>query len=51
VVDINSARIHVLTGSDGRTFRDIRIAVAPYPLVPSCLPTAVLDLKELFEVV
>ncbi len=50
VVDVNSARIHVMSESDGHVYRKIEIIVAPYPLAPQCLPNAVLGTKELFEV-
>lgn len=50
VVDVNSARIHVMSESDGRVYRKIEIIVAPNPLAPRCLPGAVFDTGELFEV-
>ena len=50
VVDLNKARIHVLSESDGRTYRNIEMVAAPTPLAPRCLPAAVLDIAELFEV-
>lgn len=51
VVDVNATRIHVLSKSDGSTYRDIRIAMPPNRLAPRCLAAATLDLRELFEVV
>ena len=50
VVDIPSSRIHVLSNSDGKSYRKIEIAVAPHFLAPSCLPNAKLDLADLFSV-
>lgn len=50
VVDVPSSRVHVLTKSDGQSYRNITIAVAPQFLAPACLPTAKLDLSELFSV-
>lgn len=50
VVDLNKARIHVLSESDGSTYRNIEMVAAPTPLSPRCLPAAVLDIAELFEV-
>jgi Uma2 family endonuclease len=50
VVDLNSARIHVMLDSDGKHYRTIEIAVAPKPLSPRCVPNARLNLQELFEV-
>jgi Uma2 family endonuclease len=50
VVDVPSSRIHVLSHSDGKSYRKIEIAVAPTFLSPACIPTAKLDLAELFSV-
>ena len=50
VVDVPSSRIHVLSNSDGKSYRKIEIAVAPQFLSPTCLPTAKLDLADLFSV-
>ena len=50
VVDVPSSRIHVLSKSDGKSYRKIEIAVAPQFLAPTCLPTAKLDLSDLFSV-
>jgi Uma2 family endonuclease len=50
VVDIPSSRIHVLSKSDGKSYRKIEIAVAPQFVSPACLPTAKLDLTDLFSV-
>lgn len=50
VVDVPSSRIHVLSKSDGKSYRKIEIAVAPQFLSPTCLPTAKLDLTDLFSV-
>jgi Uma2 family endonuclease len=51
VVDVNHARIHVLSDSDGKTYRDLQLAVRSMTLAPRCLPAATLHLSELFEVV
>jgi len=50
VVDVPSSRIHVLSKSDGKTYRKIEIVVAPQFLSPNCLTTAKLDLADLFSV-
>jgi Uma2 family endonuclease len=50
VVDANSAKIHVHSQSDGNTYGQVKILVAPTPLAPHCQPTAILDLRELFDV-
>lgn len=50
VVDVPSSRIHVLSNSDGKSYRRIEIAVAPQCLSPTCVPTARLDLSDLFSV-
>ncbi len=50
VVDVPSSRIHVLSKSDGKSYRKIEIAVAPQFLSPACRPEANLDLSELFSV-
>lgn len=50
VVDINSARIHVMSQSDGKTHRGIEVVLAPHFLAPQCLPAAKLNTQELFEV-
>lgn len=50
VVDVPSSRIHVLSKSDGKSYRKIEIAVAPQFLSPICLPIAKLDLSDLFSV-
>lgn len=50
VVDIPSTRIHVLSKSDGKSYRKIEIAVAPQFLSPACLPMAKLELSDLFSV-
>jgi len=39
-----------MSESDGHVYRKIEIVVAPYPVAPRCVPNAVLDTKELFEV-
>ena len=51
VVDVPSSRIHVLSKSDGKSYRKIEIAVAPQFLSPTCLPVAKLDLSDLFSVI
>ncbi len=51
VVDVPSSRNHVLSGSDGKSYRRIEIAVAPQLLSPICIPDARLDLSELFTVI
>jgi len=50
VVDVPSSRIHVMTRSDGRHFRDIEVVVPPTELAPQYRPTATLNTAELFEV-
>jgi Uma2 family endonuclease len=50
VVDIPSSRIHVLSKSDGNSYRKIEIAVAPQFFSPTCLIGAKLDLSDLFSV-
>ena len=50
VVDVPSSRIHVLSKSDGKSYRKIELAVAPQFLSPTCLPTAKPDLSDLFSV-
>ena len=50
VVDVPSSRVHVLSKSDGKSYRKIAIAVAPDLLGPTCLPDAKLDLADLFSV-
>lgn len=49
VVDIPSSRINVLSHSDGKSYRKVEIALAPQFLSPQCLPSAKLDLSELFS--
>ncbi len=50
VVDIPSSRVHVLSDSDGKSYRKIEIAVAPWFLSPTCMAEAKLDLSDLFSV-
>ena len=50
VVDVPTSRIHVLSNSDGKSYRKIEVVVAPSFLSPSCNPDAKLDLAELFSV-
>jgi Uma2 family endonuclease len=50
VVDSPSSRIQVLSKSDSKSYRKIEIAVAPQFVSPACLPTAKLDLTDLFSV-
>lgn len=50
VVDVNSARIHTMSESDGKTFRRLDVIVPPTQVAPRCLPQALLDTRELFEV-
>ncbi len=50
VVDVPASRIHVMTGSDGKHYRNIEIVIPPDPLFPKCRPGAVLNTAELFEV-
>jgi hypothetical protein len=49
VVDIPASRIHVMTKSDGKHYRNIEIVVPPSPLSPMCKPDAILDTAALFE--
>lgn len=50
VVDVPASRIHVMSGSDGRHYRNIGVTVPPNPLAPKCRPEAILNTAELFEV-
>lgn len=50
VVDIPGSRLHIMTDSDGETYRSIRVVVPPDEPAPKCKPTANLNLAELFEV-
>jgi Uma2 family endonuclease len=50
VIDVPCSRIHILSKSDGKSYRKIEIAVAPQFLSPICLPDARLDLADLFSV-
>ena len=38
VVDIPASRIHVMTKSDGKHYRNITVVVPPNPLAPQCRP-------------
>jgi len=51
VVDVPASRIHVLSNSDGKSYRKIEIVVAPHFLSPACLPDSRLDLADLFSVI
>ncbi len=50
VIDVPSSRVHLLSKSDGKSYRKIEIAVAPHILSSTCLPDARLDLDDLFSV-
>ncbi len=50
VVDVPASRIHVMTQSDGKHFRNIQVVVPPNMLAPRCRPTANLNTANLFEV-
>lgn len=50
VVDIPASRIHVMSRSDGKHYRDIKMVTPPTPLAPQCRPLAQLDTNELFAV-
>jgi Uma2 family endonuclease len=50
VVDVPFSRIHILSNSDGKTYRKIEIAVAPQFVSPTCVPSAQLNLSDLFSV-
>jgi Uma2 family endonuclease len=50
VVDVPSSRVHMLSNSDGKTYRKIEMAVAPQLLSPACMLAANLNLSELFSV-
>jgi Uma2 family endonuclease len=50
VIDINSARVHIMSQSDGKGYRNIEMVVAPHRLAPICHPVARLNLQELFNV-
>ena len=47
---IHDDYIDYLSESDGKSYRKIELAVAPRFLAPTCLPTAKLDLTDLFSV-
>lgn len=49
VIDVPASRIHVMTGSDGKHYRNIEIVVPPQQLAPKCRPLAKLITTELFE--
>jgi Uma2 family endonuclease len=49
-IDIPASRIHVMSNSDGRHYRDIRVVVPPDPVAPICRPAAELATSDLFEV-
>lgn len=51
VVDIHSSRIHVMSEATDGLYRKIEIVSSPKPLAPQCLPRAILDTSELFEVI
>ena len=50
VVDVPASRIHVMTDSDGQSYRNIKVVVPPDPIAPKCRPAATLNTAELFEV-
>jgi Uma2 family endonuclease len=50
VIDVPASRIHVMSNSDGKHYRNIEIVVPPNPLFPKCRPEAILNTAELFEV-
>lgn len=50
VVDVPASRIHVMSGNDGKHYRNIGVTVPPNPLAPKCRPEAILNTAELFEV-
>ncbi len=50
VIDIPASRLHIMSNSDGRTYRDIQVVVPPSQPAPKCKPTAKLNLVALFEV-
>ncbi len=50
VIDVPSSRVHILSKSDGKSYRKIEIAVSPQFLSPTCLVNARLDLSDLFSV-
>ncbi len=51
VSDVDASQIHVLTEAADGHYRKTEVAHSPAPLAPLCLPTAVLDTKDLFQVV
>lgn len=50
VVDIPGSRLHIMSDSDGSTYRDIQIFVPPSQPAPKCKSAAKLDLADLFTV-
>jgi len=50
VIDVPASRLHIMTASDGKTYRNIEVVVPPTAPAPMCRPTAKLKLVELFEV-
>lgn len=50
VVDIPGKRLHIMSDSDGTTYRSIRVVVPPDQPSPACKPSASLNLAQLFEV-
>jgi Uma2 family endonuclease len=50
VIDIPNQRLHRMQNTDGKAYRSIEVLVPPQTPAPRCLPTAALNLAELFEV-
>jgi Uma2 family endonuclease len=49
VVDIPASRIHVMSESNGKSYRNIQVVTPPTTLAPKCKPTATLNTGELFD--
>lgn len=50
VVDVPASRIHLMSDSDGKHYRNIDVVVPPNKPAPKCRPNAQLNIGELFEV-
>ena len=50
VIDIPGLRLHIMSASNGKTYRDIEVVFPPRTPAPQCRPGAKLNLAALFEV-
>ncbi len=50
VVDVPASRIHVMSDSDGKSYRKIEVVVPPNQPSPKCRPSTKLNTSELFAV-